>query len=99
MSTAGAIGSRDEAGFLLDLFLLTSWLPTEMQTLGVTAGLALIIGALLQLGGVFGLVFGWLADKAGASVAIGAAYLTGAVCVAVICAGVFSSVRKVSSKI
>ena len=41
---------------LLDLFLLASWLPTELQGLGVSPGLALIIGALLQLGGVFGLV-------------------------------------------
>jgi AAHS family 4-hydroxybenzoate transporter-like MFS transporter len=67
---------------LLDLFLLASWLPTEMQALGVSAGLATIIGTLLQFGGVFGLVFGWLADKAGASASLGAAFLMGALCVA-----------------
>jgi AAHS family 4-hydroxybenzoate transporter-like MFS transporter len=67
---------------LLDLFLLASWLPTEMQALGVSPGLAIIIGALLQFGGVFGLVFGWFADKAGASASLGAAFLMGAFCVA-----------------
>jgi MFS transporter, AAHS family, 4-hydroxybenzoate transporter len=67
---------------LLDLFLLASWLPTEMQTLGVSAGLAIIIGALLQFGGVFGLVFGWMADKAGASTSLGAAFFMGAICAA-----------------
>ena len=67
---------------LLDLFLLASWLPTEMQTLGVSAGLAIIIGALLQFGGLFGLVFGWVADRAGASTSLGAAFFMGALCVA-----------------
>ena len=67
---------------LLDLFLLASWLPTEMQALGVSAGLAIIIGALLQFGGIFGLVFGWLADKRGASVSLAAAFFMGAICVA-----------------
>ena len=69
---------------LLDLFLLASWLPTEMQALGVSAGLAIIIGTLLQFGGIFGLVFGWLADRMGASTALGAAFFMGAVCVAAI---------------
>ncbi|HEX3487369.1 MAG TPA: MFS transporter [Micropepsaceae bacterium] len=67
---------------LLDLFLLASWLPTEMQALGVSAGLAIIIGALLQFGGVFGLVFGWLADRLGASSSLGLAFFMGAACVA-----------------
>jgi AAHS family 4-hydroxybenzoate transporter-like MFS transporter len=67
---------------LLDLFLLTNWLPTEMHALGVPVGTAIIVGTLFQLGGVFGTGFGWLADRIGASAALTSAYLLGAACVA-----------------
>jgi AAHS family 4-hydroxybenzoate transporter-like MFS transporter len=69
---------------LLDLFLLANWLPTEMQALGVSESVALIIGALFQFGGVFGLIFGWLADRRGSSFALVSAFLCGAVCVAAV---------------
>jgi AAHS family 4-hydroxybenzoate transporter-like MFS transporter len=69
---------------LLDLFLLANWLPIEMQTLGISAGLAILIGSLLQFGGIFGLIFGWIADRTGASTALGSAFFLGSLCVAAI---------------
>lgn len=67
---------------LLDLFLLANWLPTEMQALGASPGVAITVGVLFQFGGVFGLGFGWFADRKGVSLAIGIAYLVGAVGIA-----------------
>ena len=66
---------------LLDVFLLGSWLPTEMHALGIEEGLAIIIGALFQFGGACGFVFGAMADRAGTAAAMGCAYFLGAVSV------------------
>ena len=39
---------------LLDLYLLSNWLPTVLNDLGVSVSAAAIIGAMLQVGGVAG---------------------------------------------
>jgi MFS transporter, AAHS family, 4-hydroxybenzoate transporter len=39
---------------LLDLYLLSNWLPTVLNDLGVSVSVAAVIGAMLQLGGVVG---------------------------------------------
>jgi MFS transporter, AAHS family, 4-hydroxybenzoate transporter len=39
---------------LLDLYLLTSWLPTVLNDLGASISMAAAIGAMLQVGGVTG---------------------------------------------
>ena len=50
---------------LLDLFFMTNWLPTQIHSLGISVGLAIIIGALLQVGGMVGMVLGWMMDRIG----------------------------------
>ena len=67
---------------LLDLFLVAYWLPTEVRALGAPVGLALLVGALFQVGGLTGTVFGWMADRFGAGAGLSCAYLFGAICVA-----------------
>jgi AAHS family 4-hydroxybenzoate transporter-like MFS transporter len=66
---------------LFDIFLLANWLPTEMRGLGLPIQTAILVGAVLQFGGLCGTVFGWLADRIGANLALSSAYLTGALCV------------------
>jgi MFS transporter, AAHS family, 4-hydroxybenzoate transporter len=39
---------------LLDLYLLSNWLPTVLNDLGVSVSVAAAIGAMLQVGGVVG---------------------------------------------
>jgi AAHS family 4-hydroxybenzoate transporter-like MFS transporter len=39
---------------LLDLYLLSNWLPTVLNDLGVSVSVAAVIGAMLQVGGVVG---------------------------------------------
>ncbi len=39
---------------LLDLYLLSSWLPTVLNDIGATISVAAIVGAMLQVGGVVG---------------------------------------------
>ena len=67
---------------LFDIFLLANWLPTEMRTLGLPVETAILVGTVLQVGGLSGTIFGWLADRIGANIALAGAYLTGALCVA-----------------
>ena len=63
---------------LFNIFLMANWLPTEMRLLGFPIAVAIFVGASLQIGGLFGIFFGWLADRIGANIALALAYLTGA---------------------
>ncbi len=69
---------------LFDIFLLANWLPTEMRALGFPIQTAILVGTVLQFGGLTGTVFGWLADKVGANTALAMAYVVGAICVSCI---------------
>jgi AAHS family 4-hydroxybenzoate transporter-like MFS transporter len=69
---------------LLMLYLFTSWLTTHVREAGISAGLAIIVGTMFQVGGVFGAVFGWMVDKLGPSRTIFTAYLLAAVAIACI---------------
>jgi len=49
---------------LLDLYLLSNWLPTVVSDLGASSSTASVIGALLQVGGVVGTIsLGSLIDR------------------------------------
>ena len=87
---------------LLDLYLLSNWLPTVLNDLGVSVSLAAAIGAMLQVGGVAGtFALGRLIDRfsfralavtyLGAAVAVTAigftGHSTGLVTVAIFAAG------------
>jgi AAHS family 4-hydroxybenzoate transporter-like MFS transporter len=63
---------------LFNIFLMANWLPTEMHTLGFPIAVAIVVGAIFQVGGLFGIFFGWLADRIGANIALALAYVTGA---------------------
>ncbi len=67
---------------LLDLFLLTNWLPTQIQKLGVALWIAILMGALLQLGGMVGMVQGWMIDRWGPARTLTMSYLIAAFAVA-----------------
>jgi MFS transporter, AAHS family, 4-hydroxybenzoate transporter len=67
---------------LLDLFLLSTWLPTQIASLGVGVTFAILIGTLLQVGGMIGMLQGWLMDKIGPSRTLAMAYLIGASAIA-----------------
>lgn len=67
---------------LLVLFLLTNWLPTQIQSLGVALWIAILMGALLQLGGMVGIVQGWMIDKWGPAKTLTMAYLIAACAIA-----------------
>jgi AAHS family 4-hydroxybenzoate transporter-like MFS transporter len=69
---------------LLNLYLFASWLTTHVREAGMSEGTAILVGTLFQVGGAFGGVFGWIADKAGPSRAIFTAYLIGAAAIACI---------------
>jgi AAHS family 4-hydroxybenzoate transporter-like MFS transporter len=69
---------------LLDLFLLTSWLPTQMRDRGFPVTVAILLGTLLQVGGLLAIVLGKLMDRYGASRVLFASYVLGAVSVAAI---------------
>jgi MFS transporter, AAHS family, 4-hydroxybenzoate transporter len=63
---------------LFNIFLMANWLPTEMRALGFPIAIAIAVGAIFQVGGLFGIFFGWLADRIGANIALALAYVTGA---------------------
>jgi AAHS family 4-hydroxybenzoate transporter-like MFS transporter len=69
---------------LLNVYLLASWVTTHVHSVGIAVGLSILIGTMLQVGGAFGGVFGWMVDRLGPSRAIFAAYFTGAVAIACI---------------
>ena len=66
---------------LLTLYLMSSWLTTHVRELGFAVSVAILIGTLFQVGGVFGTFFGWMVDRLGAGVTIVSAYATGAVAI------------------
>jgi MFS transporter, AAHS family, 4-hydroxybenzoate transporter len=70
---------------LLTLYLMSSWLTTHVRELGFAVNVAILIGTLFQVGGVLGVLFGWMVDRIGAGIAIVSAYATGAV--AIVCIG------------
>ncbi|HLJ25059.1 MAG TPA: MFS transporter [Candidatus Acidoferrales bacterium] len=70
---------------LIDIYLLTSWLPTVFHNAGITLSLAVIATAVFQGGGVVAsLALGGLADRFGAYRAVSSTYFLGAVCVALL---------------
>jgi AAHS family 4-hydroxybenzoate transporter-like MFS transporter len=69
---------------LLDLFLMSNWLPTQIASLGVSVGIAILIGALLQLGGMASIVLAWTMHRIGPATTLAAAYLIGALSIACI---------------
>jgi AAHS family 4-hydroxybenzoate transporter-like MFS transporter len=75
---------------LLDVYLLVNWLPTLMKAVGAPLRIAILIGAILQLGGLLGAVpLGYILDRFGPRKTMGSAYLLGAGAIALI--GVFAS--------
>ena len=64
---------------LLDLFLLSSWLPTEIASLGVPVAGAIGISVLLPVGGLCGVVLGLALDRFGPAKTLVFAYLVGGV--------------------
>ncbi len=51
---------------LIDLYFLSNWLPTVMRDAGYTPGVAVIVGTVLQTGGVIGtLSLGWFIERHG----------------------------------
>jgi AAHS family 4-hydroxybenzoate transporter-like MFS transporter len=70
---------------LLTLYLMSSWLTTHVRELGFAVNVAILVGTLFQVGGVFGTFFGWMVDRLGAGLTIVSAYATGAV--AIVCVG------------
>jgi AAHS family 4-hydroxybenzoate transporter-like MFS transporter len=78
---------------LLDVFLLVSWLPTALNVAGIPAQTAILLDALLQAGGILGmLALGFGVDRFGARRILAPAYLLGAVCTAAIGLGSSTSV-------
>ncbi len=63
---------------LLDLYFLAHWLPTVINSVGLSVEAAVIIGALFQVGGTLGtLSLGWLIDQQGALSVLGATFVMG----------------------
>ncbi|HXC33403.1 MAG TPA: MFS transporter [Verrucomicrobiae bacterium] len=70
---------------LLDIYFMTSWLPTVFHNAGITLSLAVIATALLQGGGVVAsLSLGYFVDRFGAFRALSITFLLGAVCLALL---------------
>ena len=70
---------------LMELYFLTSWLPTTISSQGISVQWAVIATSLLQIGGVVGaFTLGPLVDRYGPGLVLGSAFATAAVCVMVI---------------
>ncbi|SAK69145.1 major facilitator transporter [Caballeronia glebae] len=70
---------------LIDLYFLSNWLPTVMRDAGYTQGMAVLVGTLLQTGGVLGtLSLGWFIERFGFVRVLLACFCLGAVCVGAI---------------
>jgi AAHS family 4-hydroxybenzoate transporter-like MFS transporter len=51
---------------LIDLYFLSNWLPTVMRDAGYSPGTAVLVGTMLQTGGVIGtLALGWVIERTG----------------------------------
>jgi AAHS family 4-hydroxybenzoate transporter-like MFS transporter len=69
---------------LLDLYFLSNWLPTVLNGLGASVSVSVLLGALLQVGGVVGvLLLGRVVDKFSAR-AMAVTYLVAMLAVALI---------------
>jgi MFS transporter, AAHS family, 4-hydroxybenzoate transporter len=65
---------------LLDLFLLSQWLPTVINNVGFSVTTAVIATSLFQGGGTAGaLLLGWLMDRVGGCLVLGIAYALAAI--------------------
>ncbi|QSN61804.1 MFS transporter [Caballeronia sp. M1242] len=70
---------------LIDLYFLSNWLPTVMRDAGYSPGMAVLVGTLLQTGGVLGtLLLGWFIERFGFVRVLLGCFGVGAVCVGVI---------------
>jgi len=70
---------------IMELYFLTSWLPTTINSQGISIEWAVIATSLLQFGGVAGaFALGPLVDRFGPRLVLGPAFATAAVCVAII---------------
>ncbi len=70
---------------LIDLYFLSNWLPTVMRDAGYSPGMAVLVGTLLQTGGVLGtLLLGWFIERYGFVRVLLGCFLVGAVCVGMI---------------
>src|SRR5580692_12004 len=70
---------------LIDIYLLTSWLPTVFHNAGITLSLSVIATAVFQGGGVVAsLALGSFVDRFGAYRVLTFIYFLGAVCVALL---------------
>jgi AAHS family 4-hydroxybenzoate transporter-like MFS transporter len=70
---------------LLDLYLLSSWLPTVFHDAGITLSLSVMATAVFQGGGVVtGLILGIFMDRFGSFRAVSVIYAVGAVFVALL---------------
>ena len=68
---------------MLDLFFLSNWLPTLASVMGLSAKSSVILGTLVQLGGVVGaLAMGPLIDRHGYRWVMTASFVLGSVAVA-----------------
>jgi AAHS family 4-hydroxybenzoate transporter-like MFS transporter len=76
---------------LIDLYFLSNWLPTVMRDAGYSPGMAVLVGTLLQTGGVLGtLLLGWFIERFGF-----VRVLLGCFCVGALCVGVIGGVAHV----
>jgi len=69
---------------LLNLYLFASWLTTHAREAGLSAGTAILVNTMFQVGGMFGAVFGWMLDKSGPARTIFTAYVIAAAAIACI---------------
>lgn len=63
---------------------MSNWLPTQIASLGVSVAMAILIGTLLQVGGMVGFVLVWVMKRIGPGAALAAAYSIGALSIACI---------------
>lgn len=70
---------------LLNLYFLTSWLPTAVREFGFSNGIAIRAGAFVQIGGLIGgLVLGFFAERLGLVRVLIATFISGALSLAAI---------------
>jgi MFS transporter, AAHS family, 4-hydroxybenzoate transporter len=70
---------------LLDLLLLSQWLPTVINNVGVSVKTAVIATSLFQTGGAVGaLLLGWLMDRLGGYLVLSITYALAAVFIALV---------------
>ncbi|WP_053059742.1 MFS transporter [Pandoraea faecigallinarum] len=70
---------------LLDLYFLSSWLPTVIHDAGIALDTAAIITSMLQIGGTLGtLTLGRVFDRVPPFRVLGAVYLCAAVCIVLV---------------